>query len=223
MDGAACTLGGCRSRGVSENSGQESNGIFTWKFTVSAKERKTEMKNMLCCSIALVTSLAVYGAGYVVGAVEASVKRVDAGAKTISVKTADGAEHTFHIVGRTAVHGGDATSDLAQNSWQGLREGSDVVIHYTKRGSDETAEEIDRLGEDGLKETKGTLSKLDRSGKKMVVKGDDGVEKTYDLSEHATRDAGKDIGEGSEHAAKVTVYYSEKGGRKIVHFFKTVV
>lgn len=181
------------------------------------------MKNVLCGLIALMISPAVYGAGDVVSAVEASVKGVDAAAKTISVKTADGAEHTFRIVGRTTVHGVDATSDMAKGSWQGLREGSDVIVHYTKRGSEQTAEEIDRIGEGGLKETKGTISKLDRSGKKLIVKGDDGVERTYDLSEHATRDAGKGVAEGGEHAAKVTVYYSEKGERKIAHFFKTAV
>ena len=111
-------------------------------------------------------SPAVYSTGDVVRAVEASVKEMDTAAKTISVKTEDGAEHTFHIVGHTTVHGADATSNVTKTSWQDLREGSDVIVHYTKRGSEEAAEEIDRLGEDGLKETKGTLSKLDRSGKK---------------------------------------------------------
>jgi len=181
------------------------------------------MKNVLCGLIGLMLCVAAYGAGDVVSAVEASIKRIDAAAKTITVKTKDGAEHTYRIAERTAVHGAEATPGVAKGSLRDLREGSDVVIHYTKRGGEETAEEIDRIGEDGLKETKGTLSKLDRDGKKIIVKGDDGVEHTYDLSEHAARDAGKDIAEGSEKGARVTVYYAERGGRKIAHFFKMAV
>jgi VCBS repeat-containing protein len=173
--------------------------------------------------IALMLSLAVYAAGEAVNAVEASVKRVDAGAKTITVKSADGAEHTFRIVERTSFHGAEDTTGLGKDSLHGVTEGSDVIVHYTKKGSEETAEEIDRIGQGGLKETKGSLSKLDRGGKKIVVKGDNGAEETYELSDRAARDAGKDIAKGSERSAKVTVYYTEKGGRKIAHFFKAAV
>jgi VCBS repeat-containing protein len=182
------------------------------------------MKNLLSGGlVAVMISVTAYSAGYAVNAVEASVKAIDATAKTITVKALDGTEHTFRIVGRTAIHGAEATPALAKDSLKDLKEGSDVVVHYSKRGTEETAEEIDRIGEGGLKESKGTLTKLDRSGKKVVMKGDDGVEQTYELSDHASRDAGKDIAEGSEKGAKVTVYYTEKGGRKIAHFFKTAV
>jgi hypothetical protein len=180
------------------------------------------MKKVLSGLLFVVVSMAAYAAGDVVSAVEGSVTRIDAAGKTVTVKTADGTEHTFRIAGRTTVHTAEATSEAAKGSMHGLKEGSDVVVHYTKHGSEETAEEIDRVGEDGLKETKGTLSKVDRAGKKIVVKGDDGVEHTYDLSENAARDAGKDVAEGSEKSARVSVYYTEKAGKKVVHFFKTI-
>lgn len=35
-----------------------------------------------------------------------------------------------------------------------------------------------------------------------------------------TKDAGKDIAEGAEKSAKVTVYYTEDAGHKVAHFFK---
>src|SRR5207237_3276904 len=133
------------------------------------------MKKVLSGLLFVVVSMAAYAAGDVVSAVEGSVTRIDAAGKTVTVKTADGTEHTFRIAGRTTVHTAEATSEAAKGSMHGLKEGSDVVVHYTKHGSEETAEEIDRVGEDGLKETKGTLSKVDRAGKKIVVKGDDGV------------------------------------------------
>ena len=171
--------------------------------------------------IALMMSVVAYGADDVVGAVEATVTKVDAAGKKVTVKTADGTEHTFKVAGHTVVHGSEATGDAAKSSWHGLTEGSKVVVHYSKKGTDETAEEIDKIGEGGLKETKGTITKLDRDGKKIVVKGDDGVEHTYDLSKDATKDAGKDIAAGTEKGTKVTVYYTEKGGKEVAHFFKS--
>ena len=158
----------------------------------------------------------------VVSAVSGTVKKVDAGTKTVVVKTADGTEHTFHFVERTSVQGADASAAGAKDAFHGVKEGSEVVVHYTKKGTEETAEEIDHVGKDGLKVTEGTVSKIDRGGKTLVVKTADGAEETYHLTEHAAKDAGKDIGKGAEKSAKVTVYYTEVGGRKIAHFFKAL-
>jgi hypothetical protein len=49
------------------------------------------------------------------------------------------------------------------------------------------------------------------------VKTGDGAEETY----HLTADAAKESGKGLDKAGKVTVYYTEEGGKKIAHFFKT--
>jgi hypothetical protein len=102
----------------------------------------------------------------------------------------------------------------------GVKEGSHVVVHYTVKGADKTAQEMDRIGEGGLKVTEGTVSKIDRGGKVLAVKTADGVEATYKITDHAVEDAGKDIDKGVEKASKVTVYYTEEGGKKVVHFFK---
>jgi hypothetical protein len=91
-----------------------------------------------------------------------------------------------------------------------------------KKGTVETAEEIDHVGKDGLKVTEGTVSKIDRDGKTLMVKTADGAEATFSLTEHAAKDARKDIAKGTEKSAKVTVYYTEEGGRKVAHFFKTL-
>jgi hypothetical protein len=57
-------------------------------------------------------------------------------------------------------------------------------------------------------------------GKSIVVKTADGTEETYHFASHAVGKAGKEIAEGSEKSAKVTVYYTEKAGQKVAHFFK---
>jgi hypothetical protein len=56
----------------------------------------------------------------------------------------------------------------------------------------------------------------------MVVKTADGTEKTFKLTDHAAKDAGKDIGEGSEKGAKVVVYSTEESGKKVARFFEKI-
>jgi hypothetical protein len=174
-------------------------------------------KLLLGLSFAAVVLLA---ADDVVTAVEGTVKKVDKGTKTVVVATADGTEHTVHFVSKTSVHGWDATEAGAKDSMHGVNEGSHVVVHYTVKGSEKTAQEMDRIGEGGLKVTEGTVSKIDRGAKTLAVKTADGAEASYKISEHAAVDAGKETGKGVEKASKVTVYYTEEGGKKIVHFFK---
>ena len=166
--------------------------------------------------------LAAYAAEDVVTAVEGTVKKVDAGTKTAVIQTEDGTEHTFHFVKRTTVHGTVDAGKGSKDAFHGLDEGSHVVVHYSKKGTEETAEEVDKVGKDGLKVTEGTVSHIDHGAKTITVKAADGSEETYHLAAHATKDSGKDIAAGTEKSAKVTVYYTEEGGHKVAHFFKKI-
>jgi len=42
------------------------------------------------------------------------------------------------------------------------------------------------------------------------------------MTDRAAKDTGKDIGEGADKSAKVTVYYTEKAGVKTAHFVKSI-
>jgi hypothetical protein len=178
------------------------------------------MKKYLCVGA---TFLLVSSTAFAIVAVQGTVQKIDATAKTVVVKTADGTEHTFHLVSRTGVHGAEEASTGAKESLHGLKEGSDVVVHYTAKGSKETAEEIDEVGKGGLKTAEGTVTHLDRGAKTVAIKTSGGTDQIFRLSGHAAEDAGKDIKEGTEKSANVTVYYSEKGGQKVAHFFKKVL
>jgi len=180
------------------------------------------MKTIGSLVLALVLVATVYAADDVVSAVHGSVKKIDSTTKTVVVKTADGTEHSLHFVGTTTVHGADASAEAAKDSWHGLKEGSEVVAHYTTRGTEDTAVEIDKVGKDGLKATDGAIKEIDRGGKTLVVKTADGTEQTFRLTGHATEDAGKDIGKGTEKGSKVTVYYTEDAGKKVAHFFEKI-
>ena len=153
----------------------------------------------------------------VVTAVHGTVSKVDSGARTIVVKTKGGTEETVHFAGKTVVHGTEAG---AQDTFKGLKEGSEVVAHYTTKGAEKTAVEVDHVGQEGLKETEGTVSEIDRGAKTIAVKTADGSVQSFRMADHATVDAGKDVGKATEKSAKVTVYYTEKAGRKIAHFFE---
>jgi len=118
------------------------------------------------------------------------------------------------------VLGADKTAAGAKDSFKGLSEGSEVVVHYTKKGAEETATEVDKVGKGGLKSIDGTVTKVAKDGKTVVVKAADGTEQTFDVAGHETAEAAKGIGKGSEKAGKTTVYYTEEGGKKVAHFFE---
>ena len=156
----------------------------------------------------------------VVTAVHGTVTKIDAGAKTIAVKTADGTEHTFHFVATTTVHGADATATGAKDAFHGITEGSEVVAHYTAKGTEETAVEVDKVGKDGMHAVAGTVTKVSEDGKTVVVKAADGTEHTFKVAGHDTVVSAKDIGKATDKSGKVTVYYTESAGKKVAHFFE---
>ncbi len=164
-----------------------------------------------CCSAYAV----VQKHGIIVG----EILQLDAMAKTVVVKLADGTKHTLHFAEHTVVHGSRATAAGAEASFRGLKEGGEVAVHYTLKGTEETAQEVDSIGKDGLKATDATVIHIDRGGKKLAVKTADGSEETFRLTDNAA----KDVGKGTEKATKVTIYYSEEAGHKIAHFFKRAI
>jgi len=165
-------------------------------------------------------AVSVRAANDAVSAVHGVITKVDSMAQTITVKTKDGTEHTVHFVGKTAVHGAEATEAGAKDTMQGLKEGSEVVAHYTEKGGEKTAVEVDRVGKDGVKTMDGTVSNVGKDGKTVALKSADGTEHTFSVAGKDTAEAAKGIGKGSEKSAKVTVYYTEDAGKKVVHFFE---
>ncbi|HLZ13947.1 MAG TPA: hypothetical protein VKP58_15295 [Candidatus Acidoferrum sp.] len=183
-------------------------------------QEESTMKKLGIAVLVLALPLVSLGAEDVVTAVHGTVTKIDKTGKTVAIKTADGTEHTLHWGKDTIVHGAKGTDVAAKDSWHGLKEGTEVVAHATKRGTEDTVVEVDKIGDEGVKKTEGTIKEIDRGGKKLVIKTADGTEHTFVLTGHATADAGKDIGEGSEKGAKVVVYSTEHAGKKVAHFFE---
>jgi hypothetical protein len=164
-------------------------------------------------ALGIALALAVNAADDVTTAVRGVVTKVDKTTKTVTVKSADGTEHSVKIAGKVIVHG-------TTEGWDGLKEGSEVAIHSTEKGGKNTGVEIDKIGKEGMKDAKGTITKFDRGTKTISIKTADGTEKTFEMTNSAAKDSGKAIAAGSEKSAKVTVYYTEKAGKSIAHFFE---
>lgn len=115
-----------------------------------------------------------------------------------------------------AVHGGEDVGKVSVDAFHKIKEGDRVAIHYSAVRGKEIGHEIDVLGEMGLKASKGTVSEIDRGGKRLTIETADGTKEAYHLTDRAAIDTGKEL----DKSAKVTVYYTEDAGKKISHFFE---
>src|SRR6266487_3728668 len=128
-----------------------------------------------------------------------TVEKVDSGAKTIAVKTADGTIETVKFTEKTTVHGlKNATKggDLAG------KEGGHVIVHATGEGADKTAHSVEWLGDKTVHTAEGTVDDVGKGTKTVAVKTADGTKQAFEVSEHATVDTGKAVGRYSAVGAK---------------------
>jgi hypothetical protein len=186
----------------------------SFALVLTNKEKRLTMTKLGRLAACLMLAAVVCSAQDVVHFIHGTIKHVDSATKTVVVKTADGTEHTIKVTGDTAVKG-------TKEGFDGLKEGTEVVARTTGKGVDETAVDVGKVGKDGLKSTKGTIVKFDKDTKTVVVKTADGTEKTFEVTGKALDDAGKDTGKGVAKGAKVTVYYTEDGGKKVAHYLSS--
>jgi arginine repressor len=174
--------------------------------------RNSTIKRLWQLIFVIASAITVCAAQDVVSIIHGTVEKVDKGTKTVVVKTADGTEHTIKVTDQAVVH-------VTKEGFDGLKEGSEVVARCTVKGTEKTADVVGKVGKDGMRVTKGTITKIDKGTKTVVVKTAEGTEKTFEYTDDAAKDVGKAVGKGTEKGAKVTVYYTEETGKKIAHVF----
>ena len=141
-------------------------------------------------------------------ATEATVKAEHKAAHQIVVETEDGVEHVYDAAKGLVVHGG-------KDPFAGLKPGTTVIIHYT---ADNTAQEIDRVGGDGLRTMEGVATRIDRGKKEITIRYDNGRIETMKLTDRAAADVGKKIGRDT----RIVVYYADEAGGRVTHYFRSV-
>jgi hypothetical protein len=150
-----------------------------------------------------------------------TIEKVDSGAKTIAVKTADGTVETVKFTDKTTVHG---LQDAAKGSDLAGKEESHVIVHTVGEGADKTAHSVEWVGDKTVHTTEGTVEDVGKGSKTVAVKTADGTKETFVVADNAVVNSGKDVALYSARGAKkgehVTVYYTEEAGKKIVHVFK---
>jgi hypothetical protein len=153
--------------------------------------------------------------------VTGTIEKVDSGAKTIAVKTADGTVETVKFTEKTTVHG---LKDAAKGGDLAGKEGGHVIIHTVGEGSEKAAHSVEWVGDKTVHATEGTVEDVGKGSKTVAVKTADGTKETFVVSDHAVVNSGKDVASYSARGAKkgehVTVYYTEEAGKKIAHVFK---
>ena len=169
----------------------------------------------LCCTVA------VHGDQASTNVITGTIEKVDSGAKTIAVKSADGTVETVKFTEETTVHG---LKDAAKGGDLAGKEGGHVIVHTVGEGTDKTAHSVEWVGDKTVHTTEGTVEDVGKGSKTIAVKTADGTKETFFVADHAVVNSGKDVSRYSVRGAKkgehVTVYYTEEAGKKIAHVFK---
>ena len=124
-------------------------------------------------------------------ALEGTTNKVYAALNVVIVKTKDGVEHMIHFTKDLVLHGGKGPG---VDTFVGLEEGTTVVVHYTVTNAEETALEIDRVGDKGLQTTEGVVVGIDRRRKRITIKYANGQKEVMQLTPTAAAEgAGKSM------------------------------
>src|SRR6267143_326601 len=171
--------------------------------------------------VAVCCVAASYGSQGSTNVITGTIEKVDAGAKTIAVKTADGTVETVKFTDKTTVHG---LKDAAKGADLAGKEGGHVIVHAAGEGVATTAHSVEWVGDKTVHTTEGTVEDVGKGTKTVAVKTADGTKEAFVVADHATVDTGKAVGRytvvGAKKGEHVTVYYTEEAGKKIAHVFK---
>ena len=151
-------------------------------------------------------------------ALEGTMKQFYRAANVVVVTTLDGMEHVYQFTKDLIVHGGKKPG---VDALEEMHEGTTVVIHQRLGGSQPVAEEIDVIGDEGLKTTEGVVTHINRRKKEITIKYANGGTETLQMTSRAAGESDTGIDEsGAGASSRVVIYYSDEAGHKVAHYFK---
>src|SRR5262249_20436306 len=119
-------------------------------------------------------------------ALEGTMKKVYRAANVVVVGTIDGVQQVYGFTKNLVVHGGRGTG---VDPLAGLREGSIVVMHYPADEALPSQTEIDRVGNEGVRITEGTVTRIDRKRTEITVRFDNATTVTLRRTARAVAEA----------------------------------
>jgi len=168
-------------------------------------------------------ALVVHAADSVNKSIHGNISKLETSpTKIIVVKLRDGSTRTLQFLDNTKVLGVEMAAAGSDSAFKGLSEGSEVVVHYWDKDGWPTTYEIYKVGKDGLKYVDGTITKVDKGGKTVVVKATNGTLQTFEVWGSDKEDLAKQLEKYAGKSETVTVYFTEDGGKKIAHFFDKI-
>jgi len=129
-----------------------------------------------------------------------SVKSFYDGVNKTLVKTGDGIDH---LRGATK-----AKADGEAASLDGLRPGTSVVVHYSVKGIQTSADANDAVERSGSSVNEGIVTNINRSSKHITIRFAGGSTETLRLTR------------STSGGGRVIVYYPDRSGQQVAHYFK---
>ena len=174
-------------------------------------------------------------------AIVGTIQKVDAGAKTVVINTAQGTEEILRLTERTVVRAAEAVARPVSTAGRAAdhaaataalagKEGSMAVVRYTAEGGEKVATLVEHVAASALRMTEGTVVRVADGGRTVVVKTAAGAEETFHFAEQGIVDGGRGVTDAAKFTGKelkagghVTVHYTESAGRKVAHLLKHVL
>lgn len=151
-----------------------------------------------------------------------TIKTLDLKANTLVITPLQGSEVTFKVDPRTTHVRGLAKATLPALARQ---TGASIVVHYTGEATEMKALGIDFIGTEPIKVAQGTLVRVNKVTRSIVIKTATGPEETFELAVGAPIDLATGLVTLDSFATRlnerVSLYYTEKAGTKRVRLIST--
>ena len=119
-----------------------------------------------------------------------TIENIDGASNTITVRLSDGTDKTLRLAKRFTVNCREENSSRGESK---LSVQERAVIYYTDKGGDETAVDVESLNHAMHKTVTGTLMRVDKDMKTVVLRTVNGKEETFRVQNDAVIETGDSV------------------------------
>ena len=115
-----------------------------------------------------------------------------------------------------------ASPEGGEETLAGMKAGTAVLVRTTTGGENTTAEEIERLDDEGVKPMEGVVTAINRRDRTISIRLADGTRRMLRLSNRAVDEVDADIDRAGDGTARVILFVKDEAGERVVHYIKRV-